>query len=101
MNLFVKDLPPDIQILVAMGSAVAAGCQPCLQQLVLLAKDEALEDARMRAAVTIGQFVKDQPARDMKKLAHELLGGDPASKAAEIGCPCHDAETAAADCCGG
>ena len=101
MNLFVKDLPPDIQILIAMGSAVAAGCQPCLKQLVSLAKDEALEDARMRAAVTIGQFVKDQPARDMKKLAHELLGGDPATKAAEIGCPCHETGNTAANCCDG
>ena len=100
MNLFVKDLPPDIQILVAMGSAVAAGCQTCLRQLVSLAKDESLEDARMRAAVAIGQFVKDQPALDMKKLAHDLLGGDPAARAAEIGCPCHEAETAEAGCCG-
>lgn len=101
MNLFVKDLPPDIQILIAMGSAVAAGCQPCLKQLVSLAKDEALADTRMRAAVAIGQFVKDQPGREMKKLAHELLGGDPAAKAAQIGCPCHETDATSVDCCGG
>jgi alkylhydroperoxidase/carboxymuconolactone decarboxylase family protein YurZ len=98
MNLFVKDLPPDIQILIAMGSAVAAGCQPCLKQLVRLAKDEALEDARMRAAITIGQFVKDQPAQEMKTLAHELLGGNPASKATEIDCPCHATGNCEATC---
>jgi hypothetical protein len=80
---------------------VAAGCQPCLKQLVCLAKDEALEDARMRAAITIGQFVKDQPAQEMKTLAHELLGGDPAGKASEIECPCHATSTAEANCCSG
>jgi hypothetical protein len=100
MNLFVKGLPPDTQILIAMGAAVAAGCQPCLQQLVSLARQEALDSAQMRAAVTIGQFVKEQPAREMKALAHELLGGDPAEKAAELDCPCEAAENAEANCCG-
>lgn len=101
MNLFVKDLPPDIQILIAMGSAVAAGCQPCLKQLVSLAKDEALEDVKMRAAVSIGQFVKDQPALQMKTLAHELLGDDPTNKPSEIQCPCETTSTGESNCCGG
>ncbi len=100
MNLFVKDLPPDTQILIAMGAAVAAGCQTCLQRLVGLARDEALESSRMRAAITIGQFVKDQPAQEMKTLAHELLGEDPASRSADIQCMCDTPETAAAGCCG-
>jgi hypothetical protein len=100
MNLFVRDLPPDTQILIAMGSAVAAGCQPCLKQLVSLARDETLEAAQMRAAVTIGQFVKDQPAKEIKTLAHELLGDDPTAEAASLDCPCEAAEKAEASCCG-
>lgn len=100
MNLFVKDLPPDTQILIAMGAAVAAGCQPCIKKLVGLAKDEAMDEAEMRAAVTIGQFVKDQPAQEMKELVHELLGEDPAKMAAEIDCACDKASEAEADCCG-
>ncbi len=100
MNLFVKDLPPDTQILIAIGAAVAAGCQPCLKRLVDLARDQALENAQMRAAVTIGQFVKDQPIQEMKALAHELLGADPANRAAEIDCACDAPRTAEAGCCG-
>lgn len=100
MNLFVKDLPPDTQILIAMGAAVAAGCQPCLQQLVGLARDEALDDASMRAAVTIGQFVKDRPAQEMKALADTLLGGDPASLADAIECACASGSSDQAACCG-
>lgn len=100
MNLFVKGLSPHTQILIAMGSAMAAGCRPCLNKLVGLAKGEGLDEAEMRAAVTIGQFVKDEPAREMKALAHELLGGDPAGNAADIDCLCGAEETAKASCCG-
>lgn len=100
MNLFVKELPPETQILVAMGAAMAAGCQPCLAQLVELARSEELDIARMRAAVTIGQFVKDQPAKEVQELAHTLLGEDPAHRAARIPCPCGDDAAEEAACCG-
>ncbi len=100
MNLFVKELPPDTQILIAMGAAVAAGCQPCLAQLVELAKNEELGIARMRAAVTIGQFVKDQPAKEVQALAQTLLGEDPALQAASIPCPCDEEAAEEAACCG-
>ena len=100
MNLFVKELPPETQILIAMGAAVAAGCQPCLAQLVELAKNEELGIASMRAAVTIGQFVKDQPAKEVQALANTLLGEDPVQKAASIPCPCGDEAVEEAACCG-
>ena len=100
MNLFVKDLSPDTQILIAMGAAVAAGCQPCLQQLVGLARDEALDNTSMRAAVTIGQFVKDRPAQDMKTLADTLLGGDPSGSARDVQCGCETESADPAACCG-
>jgi hypothetical protein len=88
VDLFVKDLPPDTQILIAMGSAVAAGCQPCLERLVALAKTEDIEDAQMRAAVTIGQFVKDQPGKHMQELATKLLGIQLADDGLAGGCNC-------------
>ena len=100
MNLFVKELPPETQILIAMGAAVAAGCQPCLAQLVDLAQGEELAIASQRAAVTIGQFVKDQPAREIQALAHTLLGEDPGLRAADIPCPCGDEAAEDAACCG-
>lgn len=93
MNLFVKELPVDTQILIAVGSAVAGGCQPCLKQLVALARDEALDDTKIRAAVTIGQFIKDKPGQEMKKLAQSLLGGDPVGEASQVQCGCNAAQT--------
>ncbi len=90
MNLFVKELAPDTQILIAMGAAVAAGCQPCLAQLVELAQNEELDIAGMRAAVAIGQFVKNQPAKEIQELAQTLLGEDPVGLADSITCLCGD-----------
>jgi len=100
MNLFVKGLPPDTQILIAVGAAVAAGCQPCLKRLADLARDEELEKVRLRAAATIGQFVKEQPANEMRVLAGELLGADPANTTSEIECVCDNSQPAEAGCCG-
>ena len=100
MNLFVKDLPPDTQILIAVGAAVAAGCQVCLKKLTALARDEGMNDARMQAAATIGQFVKEQPSKQMRELARELLGADPAKTASALDCPCETSRGEEAECCG-
>jgi alkylhydroperoxidase/carboxymuconolactone decarboxylase family protein YurZ len=99
MDLFVKDLPPDTQILIAIGSAVAAGCQPCLERIVSLAKSQEIADLQMRAAVTIGQFVKDQPRQHMKDLAEQLLGPRLFEEAIQ-GCGCPAETDAQAQCCG-
>jgi glycosyltransferase A (GT-A) superfamily protein (DUF2064 family) len=99
MNLFVKDLPPETQLLVAMGSAVAAGCQSCLERMVGLAQCEELDPAQMRAAVAIGQFVKDQPAQQMKELADRLLGSRLSGDGAGIECGCETATAAKSACC--
>jgi alkylhydroperoxidase/carboxymuconolactone decarboxylase family protein YurZ len=88
MKLFGKDLPPETQILIAMGSAVAAGCQPCLEKIVALAQSEELDKAQMRAAVSIGQYIKDQPAAHMKALADELVGTNLSTGSPQNGCGC-------------
>ena len=100
MNLFVKGLPPETQILIATGAAIAAGCQQCLKQLVSLGENEALEKRQMRAAAAIGQFIKDRPANEMNALAQSLLGGDPGAEADQAACACSGAQTAEAGCCG-
>lgn len=101
MNLFVKDLPPDTQLLIAMGSAVAAGCQHCLEKLTGLARDENIDPAQIRAAVTIGQFVKDQPAQQMKELADSLTGSRLAAGPSEIECICEPESKSRTRCCAG
>ena len=88
MNLFVRELPPETQLLVAMGAAVAAGCSRCLEGLVDLAESEGIAGPQMQAAVAIGQFVKDQPAHQMKVLADKLTGSNlVVSGGLKISCP--------------
>ena len=99
MNLFVKGLDPETQILIAMASAVAAGCQPCLQKIVAMARDETLDAAKMKAAVEIGQFVKDQPAAHMKELADQLVGSNLCAGSTGAKCPAAgDGATASCTC---
>ena len=101
MNLFVKGLPPQTQLLIAMGSAMAAGCQPCLERLVGLAEDEGLDAEQMQAAVSIGQFVKEQPARQMKEVADKLTGSRLSQAGPQIECPHESEKDAPVGCCAG
>jgi hypothetical protein len=87
MDLFGETLDTQTQLLVAVGSAVAAGCQPCLTRIVGMARDESVDANKLKAAAIIGQFVKDQPATDMKRLADELLDTHLLEKRATQECP--------------
>ncbi len=92
MNI-VKGLDTETQLLVALGSAVAAGCMPCLEKIFDLASAEGIEAKKLRAAAVTGQFVKDQPANHMKELADKLLGTHLKSAFKEAGCPMDSAHT--------
>ncbi|MGD9044743.1 MAG: carboxymuconolactone decarboxylase family protein [Desulfobacterales bacterium] len=87
MKPFYKGLDTETQLLVALGSAVASGCIPCLESITGLARAERIDEKKMRAAAIIGQFVKDQPANNMKSTADELLGTHLQSAAAQVSCP--------------
>jgi len=87
MKPFHKGLDTETQLLVALGSAVASGCIPCLESITGMARAEGIDEKKMRAAAIIGQFVKDQAANNMKATADELLGTHLQSVASQAGCP--------------
>ena len=87
MKPFTKGLDTETQLLVALGSAVASGCIPCLESITGLARAESIDEKKMRAAAIIGQFVKDQPANHMKTTADALLGTHLQSAASKAECP--------------
>ena len=87
MKPFYKGLDTETQLLVALGSAVASGCIPCLESITGLAHAESIDEKKMRAAAIIGQFVKDQPANNMKATADKLLGTHLQTAAVQTGCP--------------
>lgn len=78
----------ETQLLISVGSAVAAGCIPCLQKIVEQARAHGIDEKKMRAAARTGQFIKEQPIKHMKVLADELLGTHLLAVPAEAaGCP--------------
>ncbi len=94
MKPFTKGLDTETQLLVAIGSAVASGCIPCLESIAGQARAEGIDEKKMRAAAIIGQFVKDQPANNMKMTADKLLGTHLQSAPANSDCPLEIKETA-------
>ncbi len=87
MKPLFKGLDTETQLLVAIGSAVASGCIPCLENISGMARAEGIEEKKLKAAAIIGQFVKDQPANNMKATADRLLGTHLQSAAVQEGCP--------------
>jgi hypothetical protein len=89
MNRTLSALDRETQLLVATGSAVAAGCIPCLETIVGMARADGIDEKKLKEAVMTGQYVKDQPAKMMKDFADNLvgthLGGKPLP--AHGGCP--------------
>jgi hypothetical protein len=92
MKPFLKGLDTETQLLVALGSAVASGCIPCLENITGMARAEGIAEIKLKAAAIIGQFVKDQPANNMKTMADQLLGTHLQSASARIECPVESAD---------
>ncbi|MDX1707488.1 MAG: carboxymuconolactone decarboxylase family protein [Desulfobacterales bacterium] len=87
MKPFTKGLDTETQLLIAVGSAVASGCIPCLESITGMARAESIDEKKMRAAAIIGQFVKDQPAGHMKAKADALLGTHLQAASNQVECP--------------
>lgn len=81
-------LARDDEELVAIGAAVAASCEPCLQYHVRKAREEGLSDDQLRAAVAVARKVKETPARLILEAADRLLasGEQPPREATKAGC---------------
>ncbi|MGD9182024.1 MAG: carboxymuconolactone decarboxylase family protein [Desulfobacterales bacterium] len=87
MKPLFKGLDTDTQLLVAIGSAVASGCIPCLENISGMARAEGIEEKKLKAAAIIGQFVKNQPAAHMRATADRLLGTHLQSAKMRTVCP--------------
>jgi len=89
MKSSLSALDRETQLLVAAGSAVAAGCMPCLETIVGMARTEGIDEKKLKEAVMTGQYVKEQPANMMKEFADQLVGTHLSGKprTADGGCP--------------
>jgi AhpD family alkylhydroperoxidase len=74
MQSSLSALDRETRLLVATGSAVAAGCVPCLETIEGMARTEGIDERKLKEAVMTGQYVKEQPANMMKEFADQLVG---------------------------
>ena len=64
-----------IDELVAVGAAIASNCEPCLKHHVSKARELGVSDEDILRAVQTARVVKAAPARNVARLAGDLLRG--------------------------
>ena len=74
-----------VKLLIAVGAAVTANCQPCLKTAVSEAQNAGLEKKEILEAVQIGRLVRRGATGKMDQLASTLTGKDVTSS--EEKCP--------------
>lgn len=67
------------QELVAIGAAITANCQPCLDYHVAKARDIGVTDADIRDAIAIGKQVRRGAAGKMDRHAADRVGSEVSS----------------------
>jgi AhpD family alkylhydroperoxidase len=95
-NQVAPGLSETVKELVAIGAAVAAGCEPCLKFHVDKARKLEVSDAAMREAIEMAVKVKAAATSNMTKLAEKLL---PAGAAAPVTTGCCGGGSKASSCC--
>lgn len=95
---------PAVNELVAMGSAIAANCEPCLKYHYREAQQLGVSKEDMARAVQMGAKVKDSPHQAILKLADRLTGADLSQPSTEPDVCCGAAEAGGSPvsikCCG-
>ena len=83
------ELKSQIQALIAVGAAVSANCQPCLQSTVAMALESGANEREIAEAIEVGKRVRKGAASKMDKFASELNFAVPTSAAVtDSGCEC-------------
>ena len=83
------ELESRIQALIAVGTAVSANCQPCLQSTVGMALESGANEQEIAEAIEVGKRVRKGAAFKTDKFASGLNLAVPASvAAADNGCEC-------------
>ena len=78
-----------IQALIAVGAAVGANCQPCLQSTVAMARKSGVNEQEIAEAIETGKRVRRGAASKMDKFAAELIAASPSPiAAAQDSCGC-------------
>lgn len=77
------------KLLIAIGAAVTANCQPGLEHLIGEAKDRGAEDKEILEAIAVAKMVRKGAMTKMDKFASTAIGNAKAvAEDSEKGCGC-------------
>jgi len=79
-------LTPQVMELIALGAAIAAGCEPCFKFHYDKARKLGVTADMMQEAVAIGDMVKQASAQNMLELAGRILGKTTADNSGSACC---------------
>jgi AhpD family alkylhydroperoxidase len=85
----LMELESRIQALIAVGAAVSANCQPCLQSALKMACESGVDEREIAEAIEVGKQVRRGAASNLDKFASGLKLAIPSPIAvAGSGCEC-------------
>ncbi len=93
-------LSPEVSELVALGAAIAAGCEPCFEHHCNEARKLGVARTAMREAAHIGEAVRRTGTSHLVELAERLTGDEPEQAGAESGGDNAQTARTGAKCCG-
>ena len=76
------------KLLIAIGAAVVANCQPCLKTLLKNAKENTVEEKEIQEAISIARVVRKNSITQIDKFLAGLAGAEEANGNATEGCGC-------------
>ena len=76
------------KLLIAIGAAVVANCQPCLKTLLKKAKENAVEEKEIREAIGIARVVRKNSITQIDKFLAGIAGTENIGETSAEGCGC-------------
>jgi AhpD family alkylhydroperoxidase len=76
-----------LQALIAVGAAISANCQPCLQSATAFALENGVDEQEIAEAIEVGKKVRAGAASKMDQFIADC--GQTAKASSDSGCGCY------------
>jgi AhpD family alkylhydroperoxidase len=76
------------KLLIAVGAAVTANCQPCLKTLIKKAKESGVQDKEILEAIGVARLVRKNSTTQIDQFLSGLSGAEYVAEDSKGGCGC-------------
>jgi AhpD family alkylhydroperoxidase len=74
------------KLLIAIGAAVVANCQPCLKTLLKNAKENKIEEKEISEAIGVARLVRKNSTTQIDRFLSDIAGTDAVCNSEGCGC---------------